>query len=192
MGRTAPEPTFGYSVVEKALMAVHGFSEESRKAFRGRLIHLQRLKVVSAAPGKGHRIAYRREDIFRWAVALEFAEFGIDPTETRKILDLSWPRVAQIVLDAKARGRDKYLFFHPHMLGRFAPADERETSRAPGAPNSVTIAIITDLAKLGQMAKAAEARASLERFQGRYGMINLTRLRREVEASLTAFSAIRN
>jgi hypothetical protein len=54
------------------------------------------------------------------------------------------------------------------------------------------MARIMNLAELGQMAKAAEARASLERFQGRYGMINLTRLRREVEASLTAFSAIRN
>lgn len=192
MGRTAPEPTFGYSVVEKALMAVHGFGAENRKAFRGRLIHLQRLKVVSAAPGKGHRIAYRREDIFRWAVALEFAEFGIDPTETKKILDPSWPRIAEIVLNAKARGSDKYLFFHPHMLGRVAPADEQETSHTPGAPYSVTIAIITDLAELGRQAKTSPARDFLERFQGRYGMINLSRLRREIEAKLTAFSDVRS
>ena len=62
-------------------MDVHGFREHKRGAFRARLIHFQRLKIVPEAPGKGRRIPYRREDIFRWAIALEFAEFGIDPTE---------------------------------------------------------------------------------------------------------------
>ena len=49
---TEPETTFGYAVVEKALMAVHGFVEQKRGAFRARLIHFQRLKVVPAAPGR--------------------------------------------------------------------------------------------------------------------------------------------
>ena len=33
-------------------------------------------------------------DIFRWAVALEFAQFGMDPTEIKIILDLNWRRIA--------------------------------------------------------------------------------------------------
>ena len=81
---TEPETTFRYAVVEHALMAVHGFVEQKKGAFRARLIHFQRLKIVPASPGKGRRIAYRREDIFRWAIALEFAEFGMAPTELRK------------------------------------------------------------------------------------------------------------
>jgi hypothetical protein len=60
-----PETTYGYTVVEQALMAVHGFVEQRRGAFRARLIHFQRLKIVPVSPGKGRRIAYRRVDIFR-------------------------------------------------------------------------------------------------------------------------------
>jgi hypothetical protein len=185
-----PETTFGYAVVEQALMAVHGFVEQKRSAFRARLIHFQRLKIVPAAPGKGRRIAYRREDIFRWAIALEFAEFGIDPTEIKKILDMNWRPIGQGVLEAKD-GRDKYLFFHPNLLGRLSREDERETSDKPGAPYSVTIAIISDLAELNQQAKTDQARASLDRFRARYGMINLSRLRRQVEANLIAYSQVR-
>jgi hypothetical protein len=182
--------TFGYAVVEKALMAVHGFVEQRRGAFRARLIHFQRLKVVPAAPGKGRRIAYRREDIFRWAVALEFAEFGIDPTEIKKILDLNWPQIVHVLLEAKD-GPDKYLCFHPNLLGRLSREGEREASGKPGAPYSVTIAIVSDLAELSQQAKTDQARAALDQFQARYGMINLSRLRRQVEANLMPSSQVR-
>jgi hypothetical protein len=182
-----PETTFRYAVVEQALMAVHGFVEKKKAAFRARLIHFQRLKMVPASPGKGRRIAYRREDIFRWAVALEFAEFGMDPAEIKKLLDLNWFRIGPAILDA-TDGADKHLFFHPSFLGRLSPEDERETAAKPGAPYSVTIAIIADLADLDKQAKTDQARASLDRFRARYGMINLSRLRRKVEANLVVFS----
>jgi hypothetical protein len=185
-----PETTFGYAVVEKALMAVHDFVEQKRGAFRARLIHFQRLKIVPAAPGKGRRIAYRREDIFRWAIALEFAEFGIDPTEIKKILDMNWQRIVQGALEAKD-GLDKYLFFHPNLLGQLSREDERETSNKPGAPYSVTIKIISDLAELNQEANTDQARAFLDRSRARYGMINLSRLRRQVEANLIGSSQLR-
>jgi hypothetical protein len=187
---TEPEKTFGYATVEQTLMAVHGFVEQKRSAFRGRLIHFQRLKIVPTAPGKGRRIAYRREDVFRWAIALEFAEFGLDPTEIKKILDLNWERIAPRLLEA-TEGRDAYLFFHPNLLGRLSPEDERETAVKPGAPYSVTIKIIFDLADLDQAAMTDQARASLDRIRARYGMINLSRLRRQVEANLIAFAQVR-
>lgn len=180
---TEPETTFGYAVVEKALMAVHGLVEQKRGAFRARLIHFQRLKVVPAAPGKGRRIAYQREDIFRWAVALEFAEFGIDPTEIKKMLDLNWPGIVQVVLEAKD-GPDKYLCFHPNFLGRLSGEEDRERSDRPGVPYSVKIAIVSDLAELNREARTDQARATLDQFRARYGMINLSRLRRQVEANL--------
>ena len=187
---TEPETTFGYAVVEQALMAVHGFVEQKRGAFRARLIHFQRLKIVPAAPGKGRRIAYRREDIFRWAIALEFAEFGLDPTEIKKILDVHWRGIAPTVLETPD-GPDKYLFFHPNLLGRLSREDERETALKPGAPYSITIAIISDLAELDKRAKTDQARGALDRFRARHGMINLSRLHRQVEANLVRFSKIR-
>jgi hypothetical protein len=182
-----PETTFRYAVVEQALMAVHGFVEQKRGAFRARLIHFQRLKIVPASPGKGRRIAYRREDIFRWAIALEFAEFGLDPVEIKIILDLNWPDIAPALLKAKD-GPDRYLFFSPNLLGRLSREDERETSAKRGAPYRITIRIISDLAELDQQARTDQARASLDQFLARYGMINLSRLRRHVEEKLMAYS----
>ena len=149
---TEPETTFGYAVVEKALMAVHDFAEQKRGAFRGRLVHFQRLKIVPAAPGKGRRIAYRREDVFRWAIALEFAEFGIDPTEIKKIMDMNWHHIVNVVLEATDRP-DRYLFFHPSLLGRLSLEGERETFEKPGAPYTITIKIVFDLDELNQQAK---------------------------------------
>jgi hypothetical protein len=149
-----------------------------------------RLKIVPASPGKGRRIAYRREDIFRWAVALEFAQFGIDPTEIKKILDSNWPGIAPALLEAED-GPDKYLFFHPNLLGRLSREEERETSTTPGAPYSITITIVSDLTDLNRLAPTKQARASLDRFRARYGMINLSRLRRDVDANLVAASKTR-
>ena len=187
---TEPETIFGYAVVEKALMAVHDFAEQKRGAFRGRLVHFQRLKIVPAAPGKGRRIAYRREDVFRWAIALEFAEFGIDPTEIKKIMDMNWHHIVNVVLEATDRP-DKYLFFHPSLLGRLSLEGERETFDKPGAPYTITIKIVFDLDELNQQAKTDQARAFVDRCQARYGMINLSRLRRQVDANLIACSPVR-
>lgn len=180
--------TFRYAVVEQALMAVHGFLERKRGAFRARLIHFQRLRIVPASPGKGRRIAYRREDIFRWAIALEFAEFGMDPTEIKKILDMNWFDIAPVVLEERG-GADAYLFFHPALLGRLS--QERETSLKRGAPYSIRIKIISDLTELDKQAKIDQALTSLDAFRARYGMINLSRLRRKLEENLVAFSQVR-
>jgi hypothetical protein len=103
---------------------------------------------------------------------------------------MSWLYVAPALFEARGRA-DRYLFFHPKLLGGLSPEDARETSVKPGAPYSVTSAIISDLADLNKQAKTNQARASLDRFRARYGMINLSRLRREVEVNLVAFSQVR-
>jgi hypothetical protein len=188
---TEPETTFRYAAVEQALMAVHGFIEQKKGAFRARLIHFQRLKIIPASPGKGRRIAYRREDIFRWAIALEFTEFGMAPTETKKILDMNWISIAPALLEKRDKA-DKYLFFHPKLLGSQSPEEERETSLKRGTPYSVAIAIISDLTELDKQAKTDQARTSLDRLRSRYGMINLSRLRQKLEENLVAFSKVRS
>jgi hypothetical protein len=189
---TEPKTTFRYAVVEQALMALHGFVEQKRGAFRARLIHFQRLKIVPASPGKGRRIAYRPEDILRWAIALEFAEFGMAPTEIKKTLDANWRHIATAALhETSGPEPDKYLFFHPRLLGRLSPEEERDSHLKPGAPYSVTLAIISDLTELDNQAKTDQARTSLKQFRARYGMINLSRLRRNLEESLVALSQVR-
>jgi hypothetical protein len=84
-----------------------------------------------------------------------------------------------------------HLFFHPALLGRLSPEDEREIPGKPGAPYSITFQIISDLADLDKQAKTDQAKASNDRFRARYGMINLSRLRRQVEANLVAVSQVR-
>jgi hypothetical protein len=64
-----------------------------------------------------------------------------------KILDLNWPQIVHVVLEAKD-GPDKYLCFHPNLLGRLSREGEREASGKLAAPYSVTIAIVSDLAEL--------------------------------------------
>jgi hypothetical protein len=185
----ATEETFKYAVVEQTLMAIHGFTELRRGAFRARLIHFQRLQIISKAPGKGRRIAYRKEDIFRWAIALEFAEFGIEPTEIKKILDPDWTRIADAIFGLNG-DRDKFLFFYPNLLGRLSRESDHETPNQPGAPYRIVIEIISDLAELSQNAHTDAAHDFVDRCRARYGMINLTRLRGQVEASLVASSPV--
>jgi hypothetical protein len=187
--RIGPNPPLRYAVVEQALMAVHGFAERRRGAFRARLVHFQRLKIVPAAPGKGRRIAYTRDDIFRWAIALELAEFGIDPTEIKKILDLNWSIIAHALLESNAV-RDQFLFFHPNLLGRLSHAEEHETVEQPGAPYRIVIKIVSELAELSQEARTDAAREFVDQCRARYGMINLTRLREQVETNLIRFSPV--
>ena len=179
--------TFRYAVVEQALMAVHGFLEQKKGAFRARLIHFQRLRIVPASPGKGRRIAYQREDIFRWAIALEFAEFGMDPTEIKKILDTNWRRIAPPLLEQKDKVDITCFFIRLCWEDYLRKTSARSVK--PGAPYSITIAILSDLADLDNEVKTDQGRASLDRFRARYGMINLSRLRQKVEENLVAFSS---
>jgi hypothetical protein len=87
--------------------------------------------------------------------------------------------------------REEAGFFHPKLLGRLSPEEERETPLKPGAPYSVMIAIILDLTELDKQAKTDQARTSLDQFRARYGMINLSRLRRKLEENLVAFFQVR-
>ena len=77
--------------------------------------------------------------------------------------------------------------FHKQLQGALIPAHRVKR----GAPYSVTTKIISDLAELEEQAKTNQARAFLDRARARYGMFNLSRLRREVEEKLIAFSQVR-
>jgi hypothetical protein len=86
-----------YAEVEAALAQLHSASPEvQRGAFRGRLKHLQTLGVpLGANPGKGKRIDYTRDQIIQIALALELAEFGIDPKKIAKLVRDSFEGISK-------------------------------------------------------------------------------------------------
>jgi hypothetical protein len=104
---------YTYGRVERALAQVFNVRSERMGALRGRIKHFQRVGISMSSPGKGKKIEYSFENVFRWALALEFSEFGIDPTLIAKILAyLSWKSMDEVIFD------DEYLVFYPEELSR--------------------------------------------------------------------------
>jgi hypothetical protein len=111
-----------YAEAEFVLARLHGADAVQRKAFRGRLKHLKRLGIPSGiAPGKGAKIFYYEAQLYEWALCLELAEFGIDPTVIVRLIEESWqlhilPRwiaFHNALLEEKLHsGPDPDLFFH--------------------------------------------------------------------------------
>jgi len=172
---------FTYAEVETALARVFDIPDEGMKAFRGRLIHFQRLGMAPCRPGKGKRIAYTREDVFRWAVSLDLAAFGIEPTVIRVIVKEFWNTIRPHLLFGE--DCDKYFFFHPFLLGK-GPPKEQQIGLMPCY--SVAAKVIGSLSEIDQMAKHASAigRRFIAGAKARYGLIDLGHLRREVNHAL--------
>jgi len=77
---------FTYQTVENALARANKVPESGIGAFRGKIKHFRRLGMVPESPGKGKKISYERETVYGWAICLELAQFGIDPTVIRDML----------------------------------------------------------------------------------------------------------
>jgi hypothetical protein len=178
--------TFSYKAVERALAAVHHIPPDALGAFRGRLQHFQRLGIVPASPGRGRKIAYTRADVCLWAFGLEFAEFGIDPRVIKRVLDVDWSKVRRDLME-KAEGQDRVYVFSPSLLGKdFHGSLQQSSARPHGAPYSIASIVVSDLAEIDKLTgSSAIARNFLDRHKSRYGLINLSRLRRHVETALS-------
>jgi hypothetical protein len=59
-----------YANVEDTLALIHGIKSKDRGAFRARIKHIQRIGIVPSSPGKGRKIDYAIEDIFKWSFCL--------------------------------------------------------------------------------------------------------------------------
>lgn len=81
-----------YAQVETALAQLHhADAEAQRGAMRGRIKHFQRLGVpLGNQPGRGKRIEYGLAEIFQFTFCLELAEFGMDPTAIKQLLERYW------------------------------------------------------------------------------------------------------
>jgi hypothetical protein len=177
---------FSYKAVEASLARVHLIPQKALGAFRGRLQHFQRLGMVPSSPGRGRRISYERSDIYLWAVALEFAEFGMDPQVIKLVLDAYWRDIQPQFLTPPA-GSDRFLYFHPRLLAKGFP---RELQQSPdnrdGAPFTITVRVLLDVSELDQIVRHPFAQPELQRLKSRYAMINLSQLQREIETALAA------
>ena len=173
-----PKIAFSYGEVEAALAKVFSIRDVARGAFRARLNNFQKLGFVPSSPGRGRRVSYRPEDIYRWAIGLEFAEFGVDPSLIGPFVNyFAWEFVKQHLLDD---GPDKLFVFYPNLLSGWGRDADKPQHMA-----GLVCAVVDNLSELEERrAKAQGQNVHYDLLCGRLGMINLGRLRREVEQAL--------
>ncbi len=121
---------YTYAVVEKALARVFQIPLEKIGALRARIKNFQRIGLAVAKPGKGKKISYEVTNVFYWAMALEFAEFGLDPTVIKQFLQFMWPFIALDLNDGKL-DEYEYVVFYPALIS--APPESIE-GRIPYFP----------------------------------------------------------
>jgi hypothetical protein len=165
----------GYARVEAALAKVHDIPHEAMGALRGRIKHFQRLGIVPSSPGKGKKITYNVEDIYRWALCLELAQFGMDPTVIKRLVQFHWFNVS-VVLSEKEGEEDSKFFFHPDLMAASFP---KLDTVPPTSRGSVTAMVVKNLVEVDKY-----ARGRAEEVKARFGLINLSRLRRQIQRAL--------
>jgi hypothetical protein len=171
---------FTYAIVERALARAFAITPESMGAFRGRIQHFQRLGMVPASPGKGRKISYEIDHVYKWALGLEFAEFGIDPRLTKFIIEnFVWIRARKFLLDDD--GKNKLLVFYPNLISGWGQYEEK---RIVGGLVFDFVDSLSELEKKREKSKGQNVHFEL--LSRRLGMIDLGRLRRAVEDGLNS------
>jgi hypothetical protein len=165
---------YTYKQVESALADLLDIDSEQRGALRGRIKHFQTLGITPSSPGKGKKISYEFDDVYKWALCLEFVQFGIDPTLISQfVIDYTWneqivDRTYPLISDF-----DLFYYFYPRL---FAVGKKGILSSFGGF-------IAKDMSRLNEPGRPAHERYN-ERFRARYGAINVSKLHRDLEAAL--------
>jgi hypothetical protein len=168
---------YTYSIVERALAKAFSIDPASMGAFRGRIQHFRKLGMVPSSPGRGRKISYERDHVYKWALGLEFAEFGMDPILIKFFIDnFAWMRAREHLLDDKAL--DKSLVFYPNMLSLFGQYEVKPFI------GGVVCVVVNELAELDAKRKESPHELTYELLGNRLGVINLGHLRRSVENGL--------
>jgi hypothetical protein len=175
---------FTYATVEDALLHIFAFKEEQRGALRGRIKHFQKLGITPVMPGKGKRITYELHDIYRWALCLNLAEFNIDP---KNIAYIDRHNVRHIYPKIELSSvRDFYLYFYPTLITEMSESEA--SSREPGVEAFgffYKVYDTTDLYQaLDQEPETVVPKRYTIAFRKRHGAINLSQIRRDVDAAL--------
>lgn len=160
---------FRYAEVEAALAAIHDIPESGMGAFKGRLIHFQRIGLGPSNPGRGKKIEYTLEDVLIWAFCLQLAEFGIDPKTIQAIY--GWASLAiSIGLFRKVDGDDVFFLVTPMVMSRALNGDGVEAPVSADQIPEQTVVVRASKLDATQL--------------GRAMVINLSRLRRDVMLKL--------
>ncbi len=161
---------YRYGDVEAALAAIHDIPEAGMGAFKGRLIHFQRIGLGPGNPGRGKKIEYTLEDVLTWAFCLELSEFGVDPKQIQAIYQ--WSSLAiNIGLYGKSEGDDVFFIVTPNIMSHALNGTAHE------APIS-NLAVSADQVH-EQMIVVRASKVDVAKI-GRAMVINLSRLRRLV------------
>src|SRR5215510_3979945 len=85
-------PKFTYGEIERILAALHCADDAQRRTtLRGRIKNFQKLGVpFDLRSGRGKKLEYDRDHVYQWALCLELAEFGIDPSVIVALLRTKW------------------------------------------------------------------------------------------------------
>jgi len=163
---------YTYAQVEATLAAAHRVHPSSLGAFRGRIKHFQRLGLVPESPGKGRKISYKMEHIYSWAICLELAEFGLDPSLIKTLMQTVGYIIPNVLMKQE-EGRDKLFVFYPNFASRWFEKEGHNIG-------SLTSGVVEDLSEF-KPRESADPTARL-------GMINLSHMKRAVESALSQVS----
>ncbi len=161
-----------------ALAKVHDIPPEGIKALRARIQNYQKFNIVPFSPGKGYRIKYTKDDVYKWAFCLEFADFGIDPRITSDLVTRWWEKVKTGFYHDK--DKDYYIHFRPSMLADPEPAFLT-------AKNLNLIVCQEESLRLFFRKNKDSANVSdrtIREFRTRHGTINVSHVRRQVDEAL--------
>ena len=165
---------FSYKQVEWVLAKVLGVRPEHRTSLTARLLHLRRLGVTPAKPGKGRPVAYSRSDVLRWVLFLELAHAAIEPSASRDLGERVWKAMSAVLLGTTKEPKGDWLcYLVPSLIAPPAgpgEEDERIALIEPTVPSFV--------------AGLASDFAALQAGHRRLIVLNLSELRRVTDAAL--------
>jgi hypothetical protein len=106
-----------YKHVEIALSMLHVVPAGGEKTFRSRLRHFRKVGVPDLPKvGSGRQIAYTPDQVDQLFLALELAEFDVDPvTIARLVLD-DWKSLRLLLRAAREASPRRYLAFAPMLM----------------------------------------------------------------------------
>jgi hypothetical protein len=164
---------YSYAQVESALAKVHLVDASAIGAFRGRINNLKRLGIVPSSGGRGKKISYEIQDVWRLAFFLELAQFGIDPAIMKSFFESCVPKIIRAFGDAGNDNHGIYFAFGMNIMTGSFYAGTKLTDET-----NVFSERIFDAPDI-----SAE---NLERCLGssRFALFNVTKLKRDIDRAL--------
>jgi hypothetical protein len=166
------EVLFNYGQVEAALAKLHRVDDRARGAFRARIKHFQKLGIVPSSPGRGKKISYEMEHVIIWAFCLELSQFGIDPTIIKRFIAVLGFALIDDFKKTSHSKDDRYFAFYPNIMSNWFYGEE-----------GLFGTIRTDCFCASEVS-ASKIEAEFGR---RVSLINLTKLKKELDAALEEF-----